>query len=38
MIYPIAVKWFADNVIEMKEGKLYFNNRMIESPIVLLIE
>ena len=38
MIYPIAVKWFADNVIKMKEGKLYFNNRMIESPIVLLIE
>ena len=37
-IYPIAVKWFADNVIKMKEGKLYFNNRMIESPIVLLIE
>ena len=38
MIYPIAVKWFADNVIKMKGGKLYFNNRMIESPIVLLIE
>ena len=37
-IYPIAVKWFADNVIEMKGEKLYFNNRMIESPIVLLIE
>ena len=38
MIYPIAVKWFADNVIKMKGEKLYFNNRMIESPIVLLIE
>ena len=38
MIYPIAVKWFADNVIKMKGGKLYFNNRMIDSPIVLLIE
>ena len=38
MIYPIAVKWFADNVIKMKGERLYFNNRMIESPIVLLIE
>ena len=38
MIYPIAVKWFADNVIKMKGGNLYFNNKMIESPIVLLIE
>ena len=38
MIYPIAVKWFADNLIKMKGEKLYFNNRMIESPIVLLIE
>ena len=38
IIYPIAVKWFADNVIKMKEEKLFFNNRMIESPIVLLIE
>ena len=37
-IYPIAVKWFAENVIKMKEDKLYFNNRMIESPIILLIE
>ena len=33
-----AGKWFADNVIKMKGEKLYFNNRMIESPIVLLIE
>lgn len=38
IIYPIAVKWFADNVIKMKGGKLYLNNRMIESPIVLLID
>ena len=38
IIYPIAVKWFADDVIKMKEDKLYFNNKMIESPIVLLIE
>ncbi len=37
-IYPIAVKWFADNVIKMRGEKLYFNNKMIESPIVLLIE
>ena len=37
-IYPIAVKWFAENVIKMKGEKLYFNERITESPIVLLIE
>jgi len=38
VIYPIAVKWFADGVIKMNDGQLYVNNKAIDSPILLLID
>ena len=38
IIYPIAVKWFANDIIRMKGEKLLLDEKLIESPIVLLIE
>jgi len=38
IIYPIAVKWFANDIIRMQGEKLLLDKKLIESPIVLLIE
>ena len=37
IIYPIAVKWFADDIIKMDGEKLLLHEKLIESPIVLLV-
>ena len=39
IIYPIAVKWFANDIMRMEGEKfLLLDEKLIESPIVLLIE
>ena len=38
IINPIAVKWFANDIIRMQGEKLLLDKKLIESPIVLLIE
>ena len=38
VIYPIAVKWFANDIIKMDGEKLLLDKKVIESPIVLLID
>tara|TARA_B100001027_G_C16214637_1_gene306820 strand:- start:28 stop:669 length:642 start_codon:yes stop_codon:yes gene_type:complete len=37
IIYPIAVKWFADDTIKMDREKLLLDEKLVESPIVLLV-
>jgi phosphoribosylglycinamide formyltransferase-1 len=37
-IYPIAVKWFANDIIKMEGEKLILDEKLIESPIVLLMD
>ena len=38
IIYPIAVKWFADDTIKMDREKLLLDEKLVESPIVLLVD
>ena len=38
IIYPIAVKWFANDIIKMEGEKLLLDKKVVESPIVLLID
>lgn len=38
IIYPIAVKWFANDIIKMEGEELLLGEKLIESPIVLLID
>ena len=37
-IDPIAVKWFANDIIKMEGEKLILDEKLIESPIVLLMD
>ena len=34
IIFPIAVEWFAENIIQYKEGKIYLKDKLITEPIV----
>ena len=34
IIFPIVVEWFAENIIQYKEGKIYLKGKLITEPIV----
>ena len=34
IIFPIVVEWFAENVIQYKEGNIYLEDKLITEPIV----
>ena len=34
IIFPIVVEWFAENVIQYKEGNIYLKDKLITEPIV----
>ena len=34
IIFPIVVEWFAENIIQCKEGKVYLKDKLITEPIV----
>ena len=34
IIFPIVVKWFAENIIQCKEGNIYLKDKLITEPIV----
>jgi phosphoribosylglycinamide formyltransferase-1 len=34
IIFPIVVEWFAENIIQYKEGKIYLKDKLITEPIV----
>lgn len=38
VIYPIVVKWFANGLIKMRDEKFHLNCKVIDTPIVLLID
>jgi hypothetical protein len=34
IIFPIVVGWFAENIIQYKEGKIYLKDKLITEPII----
>ena len=34
IIFPIVVEWFAENVVQYKEGNIYLKDKLITEPIV----
>ena len=35
IIYPLAVKWFCDNRLELKSGKAYLDGSLLSQAILL---
>ena len=38
IIFPIVVEWFAENIIQYKEGKIYLKDKLITEPIVYQVD
>lgn len=38
IIYPLAVKWFSQNKLFCEDGDVYFENKRLESPVILTSE
>lgn len=38
IIYPLAVKWFSQNKLLCENGDVYFENKRLETPVILTSE
>ena len=38
IIFPIVVEWFAENIIQYKEGKIILKDKLITEPIVYHVD
>lgn len=38
IIYPLAVKWFCENKLVVKDKNIYFKNNLLDQPILLTKE
>lgn len=36
-IFPVAVEWFANDLIKLRDNKIFIKDKVIESPIVYLM-
>ena len=35
IIYPLTIKWLSQNKLRIKKGKIYFENYLIDQPVIL---